>query len=259
MIARLNNTNDKLLVENWLRRVWSLPAVQIAISNEGLWVKTDDEQDSHSTQALSKLPGAERFQLDEQGRLIEIGKTVPTALLPQLKWHSVRSIVRLELPIASHVESLLDETRQMEFGSADSLNWVPMDRVQHATAITCKWDDWYRYALSVPLRRLQSLRYAVRKDRNVIVIGEPLPGVPCTYYLETDRILIPSPYTWSPRVPAVSIRKKLRIGENDWLLWTKPEYIEMIRDQFFLNATRVSIRATNDHLQTHATEVASEV
>ncbi len=247
MIAWLRDTSDEALVQHWLSQLWSVTGIEIALNETGLWVRVEEGEHLSEFDILKMLPGAERFEVFQGNLLRAIGDTVPSRRLNVPQWYSVREMASLVLPPALPIRSKPEE----QLNLADlQLRWAVTEAVEEAAAIICDWSSWHHYAVRAPLARLQHLRFAANPHGTALVIGRPVPPIPGTRLLENSRILLPSPYTWAPKVPASSIREKLGVDQDAWVLWIERDTLQTIPDCQLLGASRTSIRATQEALRT---------
>lgn len=250
MIAHLRDTTDEALVQQWLVQLWNVPGVEVALNETGLWVRVADPKDASDSMLLKLLPGAERFETFQENLLCAIGSSVPSQRLTVVQWHRVKELAILILPAMKSVGS---STGLQPTLAEEHLRWDVTEAIEEASGILCEWNDWQRYALCAPLAKLSHLRFAANPSGMALVIGCPAPPIKGIRLLEYSRILLPSPYSWLPKVPASSIREKLGVAQDVWLLWTKQEELQTIADSLFIGASRTTIRATQQALLAETT------
>jgi hypothetical protein len=82
------------------------------------------------------------------------------------------------------------------------------------------------------------------ENREVLVLGSPLPGIPGRRYAGSEGILVPCGYAWSPSVEVSVLRQLFELHPNDWVLLDEDHTHQVIRAEQFVPASRSAARRT---------------
>ena len=208
--------------------------VEVSIDGDGVvWLRL--EPSGGIDQVLARLPG-ERLESTGDQRLRRPGQRVATISLPdELLWQRLDDHLQLQLP-AALLAGRLDASRRR------TLHLVADDTVRDIAAVIVDRDDlrdWVDGAAEVRLRRLR----IVVRDRDVLVVGDPLPPIDGEFFVATKRLLVPAGQTWSPPIDADSVRSLLKLRSDDWLLWQADADVAIIPDGDLSPLRRASFRA----------------
>lgn len=206
-----------------------------------LWLRGPELSDDIDL-ALRKLPGAERFTLDADGTITPLGRRIPGGKIPAQPWQPLGSwIVPAPQPAA-----LAGEVCRRA-----SLRLVRATSEEPASLLVTSLGTWVDYATSAPLVRLRPLRFAVAQDGRVLVRGAPPPSIPGRRYVERGGIGIPCGFALWPAVDAESLRALFGTNASDLVLFDPQGGWERIDADAFVAATRASVRATAEAVQSH--------
>jgi len=186
---------------------------------------------------LRKIPGAERFDLGDDGSLTPHGARVPTASLPELPWQRPDAFFRVTpqpaaLPGKVSTRATLRVVRE------------PAAREREATVLVTSHSTWAQYASTAPQVRLRALRFAASADGRVLVRGTPLPPLAGRRYVEQDGVALPAGYAFSPAIDAASVRALLGTDAPSLVLFHEDGTYERIDATEFVAASRSAARTT---------------
>ncbi len=245
MIALLDALEPSWVREHWLRMLWDIESAKVAINEDGLWVHYEAATQEDSERILRLLPGALLYSNDSPLGLRPLGAELVSRMAPNVFWSTPASFADVTLPLPSLVINQVEREEQTTDDSiATRLIWSHSQDFREPFGIVCRIEEWLEYSERTPVVQFRHLRFAARADGRVLIIGHPLPSLRGTYLVNTDRLLIPSSWTWFPSVSVASIKRRLNLDEETWLLWLDQSLMELILDESFIAATRSSIRAT---------------
>jgi MoxR-vWA-beta-propeller ternary system domain bpX2 len=183
--------------------------VQVAVTDSAIWLQIKAED--VLTQGLARgLPG-NHFWLEDALWLIAVGQKVASERLPQLDWQELRDVLELQMPLAAlpgRMRSSQPSQLELRPGGAE--------RPCHAGLFEYEvLDAWIRAAAATRLSRLS----VSLSDHWVLVMGSPLPPLPCKYFWQEDRVLIPAGKLWYPSISASQLLEHFQVANNDLLLW----------------------------------------
>jgi hypothetical protein len=184
---------------------------------------------------LKKIPGLTRFALLPSDKLRPCDSRIPDRSLPSAIWRSLKQAVIATLPVAG----LCGENSQKI-----SLALVRDAEEQPAVALLVGLKTWVEYATSAPLVRLASLKFAAMENREVVILGGPLPGISGRLFAGAEGILVPCGFTWTPKVEAGVLRQLFELRPDDCVLLAEDNTHQVIRAEQFVPASRSAARRT---------------
>ena len=92
--------------------------------------------------------------------------------------------------------------------------------------------------------RLEALRFALCRDRRVLVIGQPLPPVRGQEYTLHRQVLLPAGYEFSPPALRHLVPGMLHLEDGDVALFSPDGSAEHIPAAALVPATRSAVRMT---------------
>lgn len=189
---------------------------------------------------LRKLPGAERFDLDDAGGLTPRGAHVPTTSLPpELTWQKPDEFFRMTpQPVALAGEPPHRATLRVVREVAA--------REREANVLVASLQAWVQYASTAPIVRLRPLRFAASADGRVLVRGAPLPPLAGRRYVEREGVALPGGFAFSPAIDAASVRALLGTDPQSLALFHEDGTCERIDSDEFVPASRSAARATGE-------------
>jgi MoxR-vWA-beta-propeller ternary system domain bpX2 len=210
------------------------PAVEVAVVG-GVWWLRGEKLDQDLQRELKKIPRLVVFEILVSQRLRLVASRIPDRTLPPAVWRPVKEAVAVTLPIAA----LAGEARQKI-----QVTLVRTAAEQAAAALQVGLDAWAQYATEAPTVRLRPLRFAAMEERQVLILGHPLPGISGKGYAESSGIFVPCGFTWSPRVDAAVLRQLLNLKETDIALLAEDNTHQVIHAEQFVPASRSATRNT---------------
>jgi hypothetical protein len=212
--------------------------LEVCEADDAVWLRAanlDDDQ----WDFCRRLPGADRFTLTDDGRLLAVGMLVPRGKPPAGPWLPIAQWLRVELPTTDSAPPP---------PSPAALSLVRSTTPRNAAWLLTDFETWARYAASAPQVRLSCWSFAVDSAGRALVRGTPLPPLAGTQLAETDGIAVPLGYTWSPGVATGVLRQVFRLEAGDALLWTADGVRRRIAAADWVRAIRSAVRLTRDEL-----------
>jgi len=187
---------------------------------------------------MKKLPVSKTFLADDQGNLFVPGCKVPERKLPELTWQPLNEFIAVDMPVAAYPGTMPEPA---------GLQLVKTDREHTAAALHTTLDVWKQYAETAPAVRLRPLRFAVSGEKQVLILGYPLPSLPGkTFWIEND-VLIPSGYVPEIKLATAFLRQHFNSNGDALVVLNEENGLEKIDKYFFIPATRSAVRLTVIH------------
>jgi len=212
------------------------PGLEVCEAAGTVWLRAphlDDDQ----WEFCRRLPGADRYTLADDGRLLRVGMLVPHGRPPAGPWRPIVQWLGVELPTT-------DSPPPPPPPAPLALVRSTVERAP--TWLLTDLETWTAYAATAPQVRLACWSVAADPAGRVEVRGTPLPPLPGARFVETDGIAVPLGYAWSPGVPAALLRQAFRLEHGDALLWTADGTRRRIAAGDWVRATRSAVRLTHD-------------
>jgi hypothetical protein len=214
------------------------PGLEVLETADSVWVRSphlDDEQWEY----CRRLPGADRFTLTDDGRLLAVGMLVPHGRLPAGLWRPITDWLGVELPTSDSAPPPPKPS-----GLALVRSTIERDAAWLLTTL----DAWSAYTAIAPQVRLACWSFAANSTGLVLVRGTPLPPLPGTRFVEMEGIAVPLGFAWSPAMPAAVLRRVFKLEKDDAVLWTADGMRRRIAAGDWVRATRSAVRLTHDEL-----------
>lgn len=227
--------------------------------------------DARLLAALRRVPGLRRFTIDERDRMVAAGASVPCAVLPPLRWRSIREAFPVDAPpripaAPSTTEGLsacaaspgasaggslaVDDPDPASAFSGAALRTVRSPVELESGAVVTRVDALAAWSARAPQVRLDPLRFAVDATGRAVVIGRPVPPVPGVRLVERDGILVPAGFAVDPPLPASSLREALGLLPGEAALLPAGGELEgrvdVIPADSFAPLRRSAVRAARD-------------
>jgi|GEM_PF-379936 len=212
--------------------------LEVCEADGSVWLRAehlDDEQWDY----CRRLPGADRFTLTLDGRLLSVGKLVPHGRLPAGPWRPIGVWLEVELPPRGFALPPPQPT---------GLALVRSTTERDAAWLLTEINAWCAYAATAPQVRLANWSFAADAAGRVLIRGTPLPPLPGTQFVVSEGIAVPVGFAWSPAVGAAVLRRVFRLERDDGVLWTADGVRRRIAAGDWVRATRSAVRLTRDRL-----------
>ena len=237
-VIKIANPDRERLIE--LR---DLPGAKIAVDTD-TWLRGSfigpDEAVSKTMDRLRSILGAERYHLETDGRLTPFGRRVPIGRLPELAWQPLSGSIDVEPPIAGLAGR--PESRTMLSLARGGTEFLYADC--EPTLLLCGLEDWSQFVNSASLARLSKLEFAVNDQRQVLVLGVPIPPVQGQLFLLVEEIAIPLGYHWQPSVSPNTVRQVFDPAADSIVVWFPDGKWNQVALSHFQPATRFGVHDT---------------
>ncbi|WP_395743689.1 hypothetical protein [Prosthecobacter sp.] len=213
----------------WLGRWRTLPGHEACEAGGQVWVRGPAGGD------WARLPALTRFTVDSLGRLTPVGRTLPTARLPEGPWQPLAEFLRVRPP-ASALPAL----------HVAPVAWtlVPASQFRPPSLMVLPFEDLARWGLTAPAVRLQPLRFALADDGRACVIGSLLPPLPGAPWCVEGRIATPAGWSLPKGVTPALVASSMRLGATETALLHEDGSAERLPAEAFVELTRGALRAT---------------
>lgn len=221
-----------------VRLLWSAPGIEVHhdVQTSTVWLRCL-VHDEALEQRLRKIAGAVRYTLLDDQQLVPVGRRVPTALIPEGPWKLLTEWLVPRLPAVRFAGRSLESIE---------LHLVRSSVERQATALCGSLEDWTWYATHAAAVRLARWSFAADGTGRVLIRGRPLPAMPGQFLVEDGALFIPSGWTWSVPIDAVSVARRLCLSGDDRALFHPDGTWERLSALDWVQASRSSVRASRE-------------
>lgn len=184
--------------------------------------------------ALRQLPVKKIWRLEGE-YLFELNHSTPSSSLPAGNWLALPDFLPVYSPISAMPGTLPAKAAWKLSAS---------DRIRKGDAIVTSLAAWQHYAATASSVRLDVLRFAVSAQREVLIMGEPLPPIPGIEYWLYQNILIPSGFDFENDLVADILCRKAGNDHENFFLINENASLQKIPVSFFVAASRSAVRMT---------------
>jgi hypothetical protein len=217
-----------------LGAVRCMDGLMVAIDNDHIWLKGMGAL-INMHYGIRQLPVKTTFLVDEHKNLFIPGKLTPVEVLKEMQWIPLMEFINVEPPVAALPGKTAGRIR---------IKLVPSEKEKKGSALLISLQVWKQYAETASASRLKVLRFAVSEDKEVLVLGSPLPSLPGREYWETEGILLPSGYDFELGALSQFANEKLNKKRNAVIVFDTDGSYQRIEKEFFVTATRSAVRLT---------------
>lgn len=217
-------------------------SVQAAIEHDTLWIRYSASNEK-VVRVEALLPGQRwkaclESMADNGDLLAPLGKQVATERLPaDLNWSPLEDLIQWRLPTAALSGHVSDDDQM-------SLRLVRSSVESKPAGAMVEFQTLQKWLETAPAIRLQSLEYCVDAQAKVcLVLGEPLPPIPCRYLWDAGDVFVPAGMCWAPAVDAVHVREAFGVGPGEMLAWFATDDWSVISRDNLMPLRRSSFRA----------------
>ncbi len=216
--------------------------IEVLEMAETLWLR-GSSSDERLELILRQIPDADRFEVLPDGQLRPEGCRLPHGRLPLGTWTSLKSLMTVELPVATLAARLSERV---------SFQCQRNSTMEEANVLLTSLKDWQAWGQNAAQVRLLGLTFAVSSDGRVIVRGTPLPPLAGARYYERDGIALACGWGWPHWLDNETARAALQIAADDLALISPTGTWETIPADQFVRATRSAIRLSGEGAPGHA-------
>jgi hypothetical protein len=219
-----------------LGTVRALPRLSAAVDGELIWVR-GIRQAEFSELRFRQIPAIYTYMVDEDDYLFGLAEITPVGKLKDLPWTSMIEFLSVDLPVSGLPCKLTEKI---------NIKITPSDVLEKGSALLTDLHIWKLYIETAALIRLRKLKFAMREDNKVLIIGTPLPPIPGReFYLKND-IMLPSGYNFEFNIVWDMIPEILNPDKNSIILIDTQSNCHIIAESNFVDASRSSLRLTKE-------------
>ena len=231
-ISKAHKT-DLLQIRHWSQ-------LKVALDQEdNYWVSNLNEENITNV-AVTTLPHKTLFY-EKDNLLFLLGHNTPECKAPsQLLWSPINSALPLEYPVLNH----------NYFGMSHTVvpKLISSNEAQETKALLTTISHLERYITTAPKFRLESLRWIVLNQTQVLIYGTPIVPIPGTTYWEKDDFLFPSGYCLEFQITLPLLKKQLNPTNERFILWDDDGNIITLPKDHFKPLSISSFRLTQSTL-----------
>lgn len=209
--------------------------IEAGTSGNDVWIRSRNNA-PELLALLDAIPASQRYSWSADGRLCPSGSRLATGRFPNLDWQPFSKWLGVELPTAALPLSSIARV---------DVKLVAADQNAEPNALITTISVWADWAAAAPAVRLKSLRFAASSRQRVLILGQPMPSIPGTRFMENGGIIVPAGLSWSPAVSPSTIREILGVNSQTYVLWEE-RGVQLLADELFVAASRSSAAATRD-------------
>jgi len=170
--------------------------IEVLTNSKQVWLRGTrfDEID----RLLRKVSGLERFTVIDEQRLVPVGKSVPTELVPEGTWTPIAQWFECELP-----QSCWPGTSRHEI----PLRLIRSTNTSEANLLMTTFDVFERYVTTAPQIRLDHLTFAVNASRDVLIAGRPLPPLIGKFFVAKEGIAVQAGWRFHPPIDPATLKE----------------------------------------------------
>jgi hypothetical protein len=225
---------------NSLYQVRTLKGLEIASENDFFWVRSSNNEITIESK-IKQLPSLNSYRLDGQNFYFAIKGLTPLGKLnDDLKWELLKDFMKVTSPVSA-MPAVLEQKLEIRL--------VASEKEQIGVGLIIEFEDFINYVENAPEIRLKNLNFAVSQEKQVILIGNPLPPIQGREYWKKNQILLPSGFDFSPSILATLIEQKLNPRQEYWLIFFTDGSWQNISKNHFKQLSRSAARLTQLKIQ----------
>jgi len=208
-----------------------VPGAELASSQDALWLRGDFRRQERALAGLSVLGF---FMEDEDGVLIEPGRSVPVDHLPEgLEWRPIESETRLRRSPGLLPAQLEDRV---------AIRLVRSGEPRPAGMLECRLQDLGDWIQTAPEVRFEGLEFALSENGTALVRGAAVPPVRGRHYTLSGRVAVPVGFRLEPAVPAGVLGELIGAGPGAWMVFALSGKVSVIDAGCFVPLSRAGLR-----------------
>ncbi len=222
-----------------LGAVRCFPGLMVKEKADGLWLELPKTTEQVPRE-IRKLPLQQTFTLDAEGNLFPVGKQTPIATNWQLTAATIAEFMPVSLPVSAF-PAQVDRVFRSKL--------VSSDRERQVVGLLANWEPFLHYVSLAAKARLGKLQFAVSENREVLVLGGPVPTIPGQALWSMQEVLLPAglDFEYSGLLPL--FKKKYLAKGGAFGLFREDGSWERIDKDAFQAVTRSAVRITDKTLK----------
>lgn len=222
-----------------LGSIRDIDGLKAAADEEQIWIRGINSIIMELS-PVKQLPVRNHFTIDKNGLLFPADNITPTGVMKEMEWMNINEFVTVELPSSAGPGELPPPL---------FVSLIPSRKSDKGIALLTSLKIWKDYGETASRIRLSPLKFAVSENKEVLIIGEPLPSLPGREFWLNNDMLIPSGYDFEFSLMASIIKQKIS-NEGSVTVFNTDGTWFVIDHHFFVPATRSAIRMTQKE-ETH--------
>lgn len=177
------------------------------------WIRPTASSESATLLAANELLAgivAELFRVTSDGAITPSGSLVPTGRIPTGPWVPIAEQFPVTLPTAGFPPLRMPASR---------LKFVRSETVVESTVLELPFARLREHVRKTSVLRLNRWEFAVSQNGSALVRGTPLPTLPGQRYWETEGLIVPAGWTWSPSLAPEIVRHVLKLTPSESALF----------------------------------------
>lgn len=215
-----------------LGRVRSLPGIDVFDTGDAVWVRGSAEH-SENHDLLASLPGR-HLRVNDDNALFRDGDILASEWLDNPNWIPIGKWLKVDV-LSTGWPGQLPTQRRMRL--------IPSNEILECVGLLTDMESLAEFVTRTAEFRFTHLRFAVNRNGNAFVTGNPLPPLQGTRFHLTDDVAVPAGLRWTPEVDAATLRKVFG-DPGGTILWIESDRWELIPTDGFAAVNRASVRAS---------------
>lgn len=212
-----------------------VPDIDVLVDQQYVWLRGNTLAPD-LLRRIRTIPDAELFTREAGEQLSVWGATVPCETLPGGSWKALVKWLELEFPRAGFAGRVTSKL---------ALSLVRASTMTTSNVISTMWSVWMQYATTAPIVRLSRWSFAVSSDKQVLILGTPLPPLSGQTLVEENGVIVPSGWRFEPDLGHRAVAKVLSLSKDDYALFDEDGSFTRIARSSFVKATRSAVRASD--------------
>ncbi len=183
-----------------------------------------------------RLPALTRFTVDKANRLVPVGRSLPTARLPEGPWQPLAEFMRVR-PAAAALPAM--HVAPVAWTLVPAVEFRPPD------LMVLPFEALTRWGLTAPAVRLQPLRFALADDGRACVMGCLLPPLPGAAWCLLERIATPAGWSFPQGITPALVASSMKLGPGEIAMLHPDGSAERLPAEAFVELSRSALRATS--------------
>jgi len=212
--------------------------IEAAEDRTSIWLR-GKRADERLAAALASIPARARYEWFPSGQLRQMHQRIPSGRLPELRWQSLNTSLRVEMPVAAMPADL---PRPM------SLRLVRSVHEREPELLATSLDELIAFSKMAAQVRLDRLQFAVNAEGQALVRGRPLPALPGRRFVIHGGVAVPSGFSWEPAVNPDVLARRLGVSGDALVIWNDDGSVTRLLGEQFVPLSRSALLASREAL-----------
>lgn len=224
--------------KDFLAQIRHWDNLKVGILANKIWIK-DFKIDQLENNILKSIPFVQFFYAKDQ-LLFPKHSLLPSEKLPNILWTPIERALPIENATYNHNYFGLNEII--------SIRLIQSDEEKEATYLMVDIESANHYISNAPAIRLQTLKWILIDENQVLICGAPLLPINGTTYWQNEDFILPVGYNLEFAILQNSIKEKLQLQQCQLIWWIDKENYSFIDSQMFKPLSIASWRQTFQQL-----------